>query len=229
MVKSGLDFGKLLNTFIGFGIDDLHDYQEKIEKLIKDEKTTMDSKFDKIESLSKDNEEYYKMLVDDLSEQYHNFDRYYPNRFRSSLIIQTYSFLEFHLKEICNRIPEHKILNLKVDSIKGGSDLEKSKTYLTKTIKINFGNLNPEWSYFNKIRILRNSIVHSAGVFNIKEAKLRKFILEHKSLTVKDNENDLIHGKENNYEILIIGDELNIEFLSHIRSFFNKLTDEVFK
>ena len=50
MVKSGLDFGKLLNTFIGFGIDDLHDYQEKIEKLIKDEKTTMDSKFDKIES-----------------------------------------------------------------------------------------------------------------------------------------------------------------------------------
>lgn len=229
MKENGLDWGKLYQLLIDFGVNELIKYQETIEIFLSQEKKTMNSKFYKIEYLKEENEEYYHDMVDSLSEEYHNYDKFYPNSFRSSIIIQSYSFLEYHLKRICDHVCQSQSLKFSLEDLKGNSNIEKSKIYLTNTSVVNIGNFNPEWCFINKVRILRNSIVHSTGEFKIKETKLVNFIKEHGSLSVKDNKEDFDKGVDRTYEVIITDEKLNLEFINQIKTFFGKLTNEAFK
>lgn len=229
MKNIGLDYCALYMQLIDFGTEELLKYHETIEKYLHQEKSSIDSKFIKIKELEKGNEDYFHFLVDSLSEEYHNFDRYYPNSFRSAIIIQSYSFLEYHLKRICDLIHYKQNLKFHLHDLKGNSDIEKSKIYLTRTCNINFVNFNPEWDFINKVRLLRNTIVHTSGEFELKADELSKFIQKHNSLTVKDYEDQFNKKVDRTYEAMIIDEKLNLEFITQIKSFLVKLTKEVFK
>jgi hypothetical protein len=96
---------------------------------------------------------------DDIRTQLHEVAIEFVQRFRNSIIIQLYSFLESELKAFCNA---HQLLTNStygVDDLKGSSDLEKIKKYMTKSMNIEIGK-SKLWPFINNFRILRNKIAH---------------------------------------------------------------------
>lgn len=109
-------------------------------------------------------EGYEAHLTQEFAEQIAQLTYYFPHAFRSSFLIQVFSFVEFELKEICNR--HHRIhkTDISIADLKGTSDLDKAKVYFTKVCKVNMNYLQPEWSYLLDIRKIRNALVHHAGI-----------------------------------------------------------------
>ena len=55
--------------------------------------------------------------------------------------------IENQLRTICELIEKYNFQKFSINNLKGFSDLEKAKTYLRKTIEIDFNSLNPEWNF----------------------------------------------------------------------------------
>jgi hypothetical protein len=109
-------------------------------------------------------EGYAAHLDQQFAEQVTQLSYYFPHAFRSSFLIQVFSFIEFELKEICNHHHNTNHTDISLGDLKGSSDLDKAKIYLTKVCKVNLNNLQPEWTYLLEVRRVRNALVHHAGI-----------------------------------------------------------------
>lgn len=84
-------------------------------------------------------------------------------RFRFSIIIQLYVFLETELKKICDDYYVKNIKDSRAYKLNGKIDLQKMKTYLSNSVNIDISK-SSHWVFINNFRKLRNCIVHSNGL-----------------------------------------------------------------
>jgi hypothetical protein len=92
------------------------------------------------------------------------FDSVFTNIFRRSITISIFSRYEVEMKKICDQ--HHLSTNsvFSVKDLKGFSDLEKIKLYLKKQYDINFNDSKYDWNFIDKIRKIRNCLVHEDGI-----------------------------------------------------------------
>lgn len=204
---------------IRFELSQLKKYQDAVEAFLESEKNGLSSALQDIEDSLNNDDDYG--FYSSVESKYDEFAVHFPNTLRSSIIVQSYSFLEYHLKRICDHIYCKEKLAFQLNDLKGSSDLEKATTFLKKTSDINICGYTPEWNYIKDFQKLRNVIVHSRGEFDDKKKELNDLIKKYSSLSA-------IKKQDNSHEILILDKNLNLDFLDSIQSFFNKLTLEVF-
>lgn len=93
-------------------------------------------------------------------------DREFKIRFRESLVLQVYSFMEFELRKHCEVMKRMTEPDFSMDDLKGDSDLHKLKKYY----KANFPKDKYDdnlWQFVNNLRKVRNRIVHHNSIIRI--------------------------------------------------------------
>jgi len=156
-------------------------------------------------------------------------DYYFPHAFRSSFLIQIFSFVEFELKEICNHHHDTLKTDIAIADLKGGSDLEKAKTYLSKICKVDINDLQPEWNYLLEIRRVRNTLVHHSGIIapdNSDRKILLSFIEKENGIEVKEKPTERKPDlTKEDLTIMITGQGFNGRLLANAERFFKKLLE----
>ena len=126
---------------------------------------------DKFHQLQKDIEagqvdappEYQNHLTSSLIDDIWQIDNHFKQFFRQSIVIQLYSFLEYKLKYGCDNYARQKNTAYKMSDMKGSSDMVKAKLFMSRSMGIAVKDLDPEWSYVQRLRKTRNILVHHNG------------------------------------------------------------------
>jgi hypothetical protein len=181
-------------------------------------------------------EDYSKVL--ELSKETFEHSVFYPQSFRQSFLSQLMSIFEHELKAICIAHHEENNTDYSIIDLKGNSDIEKAKIYLTKSCKISFQNLDPEWTFLSTIWKIRNLIVHQQNaitqehqhwntIFNYIKLNKSKigFLNEAENLSSSKFKED--YTKETIFNIDIKSLALNHEIIDNIKQFFFKLANEL--
>ncbi len=155
--------------FINFEFHLIEDYMNHMETHFESELKNIEIEYDKFHtskeySKSAYSEEYLNHIQDSFIDNTFMFNDVYIKNYRNAQIIQLYSFLEDILKTGCDRFARYKKTEYKVEDLKGNNDIDKIKTFLKKSAKINFSLLNPEWKFFDNVRQVRNLVVHHKGI-----------------------------------------------------------------
>ncbi len=112
---------------------------------------------------------YHDHIRDSIFEEMWKIDSNYIQFFRQSQIIQLYSFLEYKLRFACDTFAKIKKTVYTVRDLNGSSDMDKTKKFMVKSMGIDLRHLEPEWSFFQNLRKLRNIIVHHNAEFSDKD------------------------------------------------------------
>jgi len=225
-----------------FGIElafiELGNYQSAIEKLLETEKNNLERTFNekdiyqKAKDKSEFQSEYYNHLLDEYSERQWELTVLYPHNFRASFLTQIISFVEFELKKICDH---HHIVNNTVFSIgdlKGNSEIEKCKRYLSKVCNVNFSNLEPEWKFIDDCRIVRNKIIHHQGIFqNIDRdfQRLNEFVKGQIGIRYREDMSATKSKNLTGFTLIIDSKDFCENLLSKTEVFFKRLLNEELK
>lgn len=124
-----------------------------------------------LENIAVDFQKKHLRAVDDEKEGWEVCNEYisriqevdgdFTQRFRQSMIVQLYSFLEQSLVESCELYYSNKEMDKHI--FKGLSDkagFEEAKLFFKNNAMIKLNALNPELDFFAKLSTLRNRIVH---------------------------------------------------------------------
>ncbi|MEQ8416829.1 MAG: hypothetical protein RIB71_20270 [Imperialibacter sp.] len=170
--------------------------------------------------------EYMQFLVEEHFKEKTVLAFDFPHSFRSSLVIQIFSFLEFELKNICKYHSSFNNSDFSITDLKGNSDVEKAKIYLTKGAKIDFKQLNPEWPFIDCVRIIRNLLVHHQGIIvadNPDFLKIKEFA-ENNDLELRKNvSNDV----KNNFDLIIPNKKMPEGLIKNGNSFIDKILEKL--
>ncbi|SDF95834.1 hypothetical protein SAMN05421827_102247 [Pedobacter terrae] len=227
-----INYSKIYFFGIEIAFRELLDYYSIIEDGLVSEKNKRFQNFSKNNKHANEaatDPEYESFLESELASEYMKLDYYFPHNFRASFLIQIFSFVEYELKQICNQHHYQFSTAVSISDLKGSSDLDKAKVYLSKICKIDFNRLQPEWSYLNSLRKIRNRLVHHQGTITHDDPdrkKLLSFISENADVSIKE---DLLLNKDFDGEeltIMITGRALNECFLEYAEIFFKKLLEE---
>lgn len=218
---------------IEFSISQLKNYQNLVESFLDQEKGKIASIIKSIEETSDlPEEENLWGMKYAYMEEYDDFTEHFQNTFRQSIIVQSYSFFEYHLKKICDRIFQDQNTLFQLNDLGGNSDLEKARIFIEKTCSIDIRKYNPEIDLIKSVQRLRNVIVHSRGEYQKqKHQELAKFIISQPSLTALETNDgrSVVNENDKSFKVLITDNQINLKFITSIESFFAKLTEEVFK
>lgn len=230
-----------LMAMLKLKFDHFKELQDFIENHLLDIQTDIKQEWRKIENSQIPKEELDIMIgTNDFSKlhqqnkkeyeigyQSFKFDHDFPNKIRYSTLIQTYSILEFYSRWLCQNIGTLKSTVFQFSDLKGRSDLEKTKLFLKRVYEIDFSKLEPEWGFINKMRKIRNQIVHHNGEFTKKDDHVYRIITEIEGLGILLESDDIDLQENRIYEIHIKSKELNEAFMNSIESFFQKLSFEI--
>lgn len=173
-----------------------------------------------------------------LSRQAREHIMFYPQSFRTSIIVQLFSVFEKDIKDICLYHHHYHKTDFSIKDLRGNSDIQRAKLYLKKTCYINFKKLEPEWSFIETIRKVRNIIIHYQCKINKSHNdwnSIYKFIDKNKNLLgysecIEYSEKDQLKELFDNeyyFNLEIQNSKLTEEFIKVLRSFFNKLISEI--
>ncbi|WP_116789529.1 hypothetical protein [Flavobacterium psychrotrophum] len=184
---------------------------------------TIYDSIDEIEDIEQYNIEFRKFDEAHGTDLFY-YDSEFPNRIRYYLIIQTQVVLEKHMKGLCKRLQLFFESPFDIDDLKGNSDLERGKIYISKLCNINFRDLEPFWSFLNDMRKLRNQIVHYNGHYTLKDKEMLRLIETIPEINrLFDNVHEPMQENEE-YEIEISSKTLNDRYAQNVIKFFQKLT-----
>ena len=190
--------------FIDFELMLLRDYVNYVEEYFTSKAKELDVKFKNLQAIAEDDpsrdqlenyhQSYYEVMLDNLIDDNFYIEEF-TQRFRYSLIIQTYSFAEKYL----SKITDHFIKKKDAGKLNGN--------YLEKIEKL----INPidfkkcqHYYYMIYFTDLRNCIVHNEGVLysNMKNTKRLEGIKKLKKLGLIDFK-ETKGLKRIRYEVLI--------------------------
>lgn len=117
-------------------------------------------------------------------EAYYIVDEIYLGQYRKSTLVSIYSFLEFTMMNLCDLVQLFYNSSLGVKDLRG-KGINQAKLYLEKVAKINFEELNAEWSELVTLNKVRNHIVHADGVEDIVSKDLTKLANRTQGLSIK--------------------------------------------
>jgi len=232
MKKTDSKFEKtvdFLNAFLSNDFENYIELQNFIEKHIETNQKEIDKKYDQIHEIEDEYE--WKLAMDkfdgELGNDLYRFDHEFPNRTRYFLITQTHSMLEVYLKWFCEKLKSINGNPIGISDLKGNSDLEKGKLYLKRIYEIDFSRLEPEWSFLNDMRKIRNQIIHNNGKFKTKDSEILRIINQIPELgrLWDDIYPELDDNEE--YEIKISSKVLNKKYVSNVKTFFKKIVTEI--
>jgi hypothetical protein len=170
---------------------------------------------------------YLGHLDSQLSETFFELTVIFPNNFRGFFLTQLYSFIESELIKICDYHHKIKHTDSSIKEIKGKNELDRVKKYLHRLCKIDSLQIDDELLVIDRVRRIRNKIVHHNGLINAGERDYEYF-------------NDLANGlnwfdlKEQHLnevitdELLIVFKESVIinELVKSAKSLFSKLLED---
>lgn len=140
------------------------------------------------------------------------------SRFRESVIIQLYSYMEYFLTKQCE---VHWSLNGKgysIRDLKGGNDLEKVVLYYKHSVGIDIKKLH-QWNFITKFKTLRNTLVHQQGKLDNKQKynDIKNFVKGNFELR-KDGTNEF------DYQIVLSEKEFIGKCINEVEMFLYQLT-----
>jgi len=199
-------------------LKDFYKYSVSMETYFEQREKQLLQEFEKEDPILWNQKYYYHTVI-------------FLNIYRTSLFTNVFGMLEYELKKACNFHFINNKPNVSMNDLKGNSDFEKAKNYLTKICKINFDSLNPEWNYLQTIKDLRNILIHNQGEFvqtnEKKTKKLIKFISEKDYLEFKPNESiDEEEYYSNDGKIIVTNKKFNEELIDTANNFFTKLLEK---
>ena len=199
-------------------LKDFYKYSVSMETYFEQREKQLLQEFEKEDPILWNQKYYYHTVI-------------FLNIYRTSLFTNVFGMLEYELKKACNFHFINNKPNVSMNDLKGNSDFEKAKNYLTKICKINFDSLNPEWNYLQTIKELRNILIHNQGEFvqtnEKKTKKLIKFIREKDYLEFKPNESiDEEEYYSNDGKIIVTNKKFNEELIDTANNFFTKLLEK---
>jgi hypothetical protein len=174
--------------------------------------------------------EYLLFLYEQYINELNNLTVQYPHNLRASFLIHIISFIEYELREICDYHHGKNNTDFRLTDLKGSSDMEKAKKYLSKAAKIDFSKLNPEWDAINTIRKIRNKIVHHNGTIKVTDAdwnELEMFCKHTQLINLIEEAGSNNSQEKSNFNIIIPNRELNYKLIADTESFFIKLMNEI--
>ena len=157
-----------LPQWVDFEMMQIDDYIDEQERQFELQGKSLKDKF---HQLQKDIEagqvdappEYQNHLTSSLIDDIWQIDNHFKQFFRQSIVIQLYSFLEYKLKYGCDNYARQKNTAYKMSDMKGSSDMVKAKLFMSRSMGIAVKDLDPEWSYVQRLRKTRNILVHHNG------------------------------------------------------------------
>jgi hypothetical protein len=226
-----LDYSKAYLYGIRIAFLELNSYQDLVETFLETEKNKHRDSFSKAEaqevakSYHPDEAAYYDFLEGQYLDRYLELSEFYPHNFRASFLIHIISFIEYELKKICDYDYTLYMRDISISDLKGNSGIEKAKIYLSKSCKVDFDNLNPEWDFINVCRLIRNNIVHEQGILNPLSnhgKQLNDFIEKNNYLKIRSENSSVKIGNLTN-QLIITSKVLNDNLLKFAEKFFEKL------
>ncbi|AZA54041.1 hypothetical protein [Chryseobacterium sp. G0201] len=133
-------------------------YLKLIEDNFDQQKNILTDRYNQFKNSNEDNDNFRSPLHM-TSEQLYELEEEFVQRFRQSLIIQLFSYVERDLKSICNSHSSSTESIYSIIDLKGSNDLDKIKKYMSKSMNIEIAKFSL-WPFINSLRILRNKIVH---------------------------------------------------------------------
>ena len=217
-------------------LKDYQDYSKEMEIMIQSK--ILNSKFSDTSEFS-DN-------PDDATSTFNRYNYFlisdkFPQIFRASLLIRIFGYFEYELKKSCESHRYFNGGNISFKDFSGSSDLDKAKTYFKKLGNVNIAELNPEWTYLQSIRDIRNVFTHNEGEIlvnsNPRSKKIINLVrsLNHIEFAPYDNNilekvNDETEFWYSDYGQLIITNSSFLNLLiSSIQKLFVKLLDNHLK
>lgn len=193
---------------INFSLDYFESYLKVFEDFLEKEAV-------EIEEFYKTSQLYELTQREALDIYLENLNYYFPNLFRHSFFVATFSLIEKNLEDLCINICTKHNLPSYNDFVqeKNGNTLDKARKYLVHIAKVEFPN-NREWQELKNFSKLRNCVVHRQGYLDISGCD--RYIVD-----------DYI-PKQRDLKIGLNGEiVLERNFCQHaietIRSFFNRL------
>lgn len=154
-----------------------------------------------------------------LNERRYYYGTIYTSNFRNTLLSLIISSLENLLKDICFQYKIIKNSPFDINDLKGNSDIEKAKLYLTKASNKNIGNIS-KWSEINDYKFIRNKFMHQNGRIPNNSSdikKLKSISKKYDGLTVFEQNGEI--------RIWINNKEFCKNALNDSYSFINNLID----
>jgi len=159
-------------------------------------------------------------IQDNLVDRLIEIDRDFVQSFRASMITQLFSFIERTIQDVCNSYCLMHNKEFGLDDLRGNSEFEKAKLFLTRAAKVDIKELEPHWSYINNLRRVRNCIVHNnSTVFGDEIRKyntLKSFSKGRYILLEKDR--DIVY-----YNLIFDNKNFINEIIENILGLFEKL------
>lgn len=157
---------------IEFGFKSFRDYFELVENHFAGELDRI--KLENTNALAEfrtKHREYSNEEANYIESQFFNtmyeMDIEFRNRFRTSIIIQLFSFLEQELKNLCVENSKLFAKECSLKDLKGDNELDKIKKQLKNSVKIDINSDTKLWNYINDFRKLRNKIVHNDSTIQV--------------------------------------------------------------
>jgi len=186
-----------------------------------------------LESITKDMGEeeksnFYDFHEDDMIEAGSDF----PTLLFSSFVISWYSFMEYELTSICKMLDLRISVSIK-DDTRYGEGIKRAYKFLDEAggYKID----NKHWQELDKIRSIRNKLVHEGGILLPKPVERRKpsvkFEDEDGAIIYLPIENELYcYLKEHNlYQLGISRFTPNYDYCNHLINFGTEFLKKVYK
>ena len=227
-----LNYSKLHLFGIELAFLEFEHYQNIIEKFLDGERLRIEKEINEIEIDDKAEPGYAEFVFDTLIEEHSTIAKKFPHNFRASFFVQIISFIEYELKEICEFHFAKFHPELSFSELKGNDELDKAKTYLTKSANIDFRKLDPEWNYIKHAKEVRNIIVHHQGEIILnsnRRARIIEKFIENKNsykLEFKKVFKNNKFEKTNEATLIIKNKEATNELLENTKILFKKLLEE---
>lgn len=172
-----------------------------------------------LKSLNNENESW--IVSDEYASKMHEIDNEFAQRYRESIIVQLFSFIEGSLVSSCKMYYSNKDIEDPSDNHfpeKGG--LDDVKSFLKNNAGIELKLINKELDFFNNLRTLRNRIVHhKTSFFTDDKKKINQLNSLSKGRFQMRSKDDFMTM----YFLYFDKPEFSFEIIENIKSLYMKL------
>jgi len=148
-----------------------------------------------------------------------------------SLVILTYSNLEYWLRKIALYLDTQDVIMMELKQQKG-NDIEKSTKVISKLANVNFSPKASEWDEILDFAIIRNAIVHNtANVYDhqIKKTDIKDFTGKEQSRVRVIKKNNRLSWEKDSGEIKISDLNYSLRFANLSMNYLLFTLDEIVK
>lgn len=211
------------NFMIDFLLDEYKEFIEFNNKHFTNATKDIDNQYLEVQEYIEKNKDiddpgYISAIEDNVIDKAHTL-RNYETIFRTSVIIQVYTFMEIQLKRFCRSYANIHGLTSEFELIFRGkeSDLTKSKQFINNHLPVKLTS-SPKWHFITLLSSLRNQLVHHGH------------LIQHKDKRYSDIENISkgnfkLECNQHYSEIIFENNKFLFKIIENIRELFKLLSD----